>query len=168
MFWRGVNRGEIAVACPRSRERGQVRMRATGRFEKKLYSGRRTTPGAPGAAGGGVTPSKAGVEGDRMRDPKEAWVPALLIRHTVTDYERWKPAFDEQAGTRRAYGSGRERVFRNAAAPDEVVVLCEWDDLDRARFFLQSEDLHDALARADLTDRPDVWLLNEGSQPANA
>jgi hypothetical protein len=39
-----------------------------------------------------------------------------------------------------------------------------WDDLDRASLFVQSDDLHDVMARSGVTDRPDVWFLEEVDQ----
>ena len=78
-----------------------------------------------------------------------------LIRHKVTDFDTWRRAFDEDAGTRRANGSRGWRIFRNSAEPDEVWILLEWDDLMRARHFAQSDDLIDVLVRAGITDLPD-------------
>ena len=90
---------------------------------------------------------------------------SLLIRHTVADYDAWRRAFDADAGTRRANGSGGARVFRSDADPDEVWVLLEWDDLQRARLFVRSDDLMDLMERAGVTDRPDCWYLEEPDSP---
>ncbi len=89
---------------------------------------------------------------------------ALLVRHKVEDYATWKPAFDEYSATRRANGSRGGRVFRSAADPNEVVILFEWDDLDRARLFAQSDDLQEATTRAGVADEPDLWFLVEADQ----
>ena len=72
-------------------------------------------------------------------------MPSLLIRHTVTDFDTWRRAFDEDAETRRANGSGVWHAFRNSAEPNEVWILLEWDDLMRARLFTKSDDLIDLL-----------------------
>ena len=68
---------------------------------------------------------------------------------------------------RRANGCQGERLFRNARDPGEVLVLMGWDDLERARLFAQSDDLLEAMARAGVTDRPDVWFLEE-AEPSPA
>jgi hypothetical protein len=88
----------------------------------------------------------------------------LLIRHKVTDYATWKPVFDDHGANRRANGSLGGRLFRNAADPTETLVLLEWDDLERARLFAQSDDLREAMARAGVVDEPDLWLLDETSR----
>jgi len=91
-------------------------------------------------------------------------MPALLIRHKVTDYATWQSVFDEQEATRRAYGCQLGRLFRNISDPNEIVILLEWDNLERARLFAQSDDLRDELKRAEVADEPDLWFLGETSQ----
>jgi len=91
-------------------------------------------------------------------------MPALLIRHRVTDFATWKPVFDEQDATRRAHGCRGGRLFRNAADPHEMLILLEWDDPERARLFAQSDDLREELTRADVVDEPDLWCLEETDQ----
>ncbi len=88
-------------------------------------------------------------------------MPALLIRHKVADYAAWKPGFDEHDATRRAYGCRGGRLFRNAADLNETLILLDWDDLDRARLFAQSDDLREALTRAGVADEADLWFLEE-------
>ena len=92
-------------------------------------------------------------------------MPVLLIRHKVADYAAWKTVFDENERTRRAHGARGGRVLRRAADPDDLVLLIEWDDPDRARLFAASDDLREAMERAGVTDRPDIWVLEEVDDP---
>jgi len=92
-------------------------------------------------------------------------VPDLLIRHKVADFATWKRRFDEHGVSRRANGSRGGRILRNAADPNEVLILLAWDDLERARLFVASDDLHEAMAESGVTDEPDVWFLEEADQP---
>ena len=92
-------------------------------------------------------------------------MPCLLIRHHVADYPAWKAVFDEQGDLRRANGSQGSRLFRNAANPNEILLLLEWDDLERARLFADSDDLREAMTRAGVTDRPNIWFLEDVERP---
>ena len=89
---------------------------------------------------------------------------AILIRLRVTNYAAWMPAFAEEGAVRRSHGAQQERVFRNAANPHEVFVLLEWDDLERARLYADSDDARVAKWQTEVTDQPDIWLLLETDQ----
>ena len=80
-------------------------------------------------------------------------MPCLLIRHTVQDYSTWKAVFDEHESTRRANGSQGGAALPLATEPGEVLLLLEWDDLERARLFVDSDDLREALVRAGVAER---------------
>jgi len=88
-------------------------------------------------------------------------MPYMLVRHKVENYENWKPVFEEHGDTRRESGSKGARLFRNADAPNETVILIEWEDLENARRFTQSEDLREMTQRAGVTDQPDIYFLGE-------
>lgn len=88
-------------------------------------------------------------------------MPYVLIRHKVRDYEKWKTMFDEHGSIRKISGSRGGRLFRNADDPNEVVTLFEWDDMKKARGFAQSEDLRQTMQRAGVSDKPDVYYLDE-------
>jgi heme-degrading monooxygenase HmoA len=65
----------------------------------------------------------------------------LLERHKVRDYDRWREIFEGDAANREAAGCRGAWVFRNADDPEEVVVLFEWDALQRARRRIESATL---------------------------
>ncbi len=88
-------------------------------------------------------------------------MPAMLIRHKVADESAWQPVFVENRIARRANGCGQERVFRNADDPRELVILLEWDDLERARLYADSDDLRLALMGSGMVGLPDIWFLEE-------
>jgi uncharacterized protein (DUF1330 family) len=93
-------------------------------------------------------------------------MPWILIRHKVEDYAKWKPVFDEHGAARKAIGSKGGYLFRNIDDPNEVVILVEGDDLQKAREFVQSEDLREAMQRSGVADRPDVYFLDEVDRPS--
>lgn len=88
-------------------------------------------------------------------------MPAILIRHRVQDYNTWKPVFDEHGTTRQASGSRGGHLYRTEEDPTNLVILLEWDDLQRAREFAQSDDLRETKQRAGVADQPDVYFLEE-------
>ena len=53
------------------------------------------------------------------------------------------------------------RLLRKADDPNEIVIFTEWDSLEKARKFAQSEDLKKTMQQAGVIDDPDVYLLEE-------
>ena len=93
-------------------------------------------------------------------------MPYLLIRHKVEDYAKWKPFFDEHGTTRKTEGSKGGYVFRNADDRNEIVMLFEVEDLERIRRFIESEDLREAMQKSGVTDKPDIYYLDEADRPS--
>lgn len=88
----------------------------------------------------------------------------LLVKHTVKDFDSWKPVFDEHGSTRRDGGCRGGYVFRNADAGDEVVVLLEWDSEEHAREFAGSEDLRRVMQSAGVVGTPTISFLDEAAR----
>lgn len=94
-------------------------------------------------------------------------MPALLIRHRVTDYLAWKQVFDEQGSTRWSNGCRGGQVVRNIADPDEMLILLAWDDVVRARLYSQSDELQESMKWAGVADDPSMWLLEQMDEVAS-
>ena len=47
---------------------------------------------------------------------------------------------------------------------EDYVLLFEWDSLDNARRFLESEELRQAMKKAGVSGQPDVHFLKEGQR----
>ena len=88
-------------------------------------------------------------------------MPYSLARLKVEDYAKWKPVFDQIAAARKASGGAKSGIlFREADNPNEVSVLIEWDNLENARKFIQSEDVKKSLKKSG-TIKSDFYFLNE-------
>ena len=85
----------------------------------------------------------------------------VLVRLTVEDLAKWKPVFEEAADLRKNFGSNGVRAFSKADNPNEVVILGEYEDLERARQLFQSQEFREATKRAGVMGPPDVTFLNE-------
>lgn len=91
-------------------------------------------------------------------------MPYVLVRHKVKDFAKWKPVYDAHGATRKASGSKGARLFRNVDKPKETVILLEWSDVNKAREFAKSKDLREAMKRAGVADKPDIYFLEEVEQ----
>ena len=91
----------------------------------------------------------------------------LFVRHKVKDYEKWKASFDEHAEMRQAAGSRGCRLFREEEDPNEVIVSCDWESLESAHRFAKSKDLHEAMKRAGVVGKAEIYFLDEVGKVAS-
>jgi hypothetical protein len=99
-----------------------------------------------------------------MRDPrgrqgKERDMNYVLIRHKVADFTQWKAVFDAHRGTRQDAGLKEKYVLRGVQNLNEVVILLEAEDLQKARAFMDSADLREVMDKAGVLGKPDVYFL---------
>ncbi|MGZ7136337.1 MAG: cyclase [Methanobacterium sp.] len=83
----------------------------------------------------------------------------VLIINKIEDYDKWRSVYDENEPNRRDNGSKGAHVFRNPDNSKEVVILFEWDDIDKARKFIESSKLNKRIEKAGFIGEPEVHLL---------
>jgi hypothetical protein len=83
----------------------------------------------------------------------------LLVRHKVAEFDQWKSAYDAQLPARQKAGLKEVHLLRNIDAPNEVLLLYEEEDLQRAREFVDGSDLRAAMEKAGVVDKPDIYHL---------
>ncbi len=83
----------------------------------------------------------------------------MLVRSKVADFAKWKPVYDEHASAREKAGLKEVHLLRNIDDPNEVILLFSAEDLDKAKAFAASDDLRQAMQRAGVSDKPDVYFL---------
>ena len=86
-------------------------------------------------------------------------MPYLLVRHKVADFSQWKPVYDNHLPARQKAGLKEVHLLRNIDDPNEVVLLFEAEDVQRARDFAASSDLRETVQRSGVVDRPDAYFL---------
>jgi len=86
----------------------------------------------------------------------------VMVRQNVKDFDAWKKAFDEHGSDRKMASSKGGQVFRALDDPNNVFVLLEFDDLDKANKFMNSDGLKEARKNGGVVGKPDVYLMDEG------
>ena len=92
-------------------------------------------------------------------------MPYLFERHKV----RWRKVIDADTENREAAGCRGARICRNAEDPEEVVVLFEWDGLQRAQRRIESTRLKVEFDEAGVSGgigQTEFDLLEEESRPS--
>jgi len=84
----------------------------------------------------------------------------LLIRHKGRDFSDWKSGYDAHLPKRVEAGLTEKHLLRGATDANEVIVLFEAQDLDRAKAFAESADLRETMEKVGVIDKPDIYFLN--------
>lgn len=85
----------------------------------------------------------------------------LLVHHEVADYPAWKSLFDSSLDWRTRGGERNCRIFRGVENPNELTLLFEWEDIDKARAFTASDELKNRMAKAGVKGVPRIEYLTE-------
>jgi hypothetical protein len=90
-------------------------------------------------------------------------MPLLIIRHKVKDFADWKREYDAHAGARDKAGLTNGRVTHSVDDPNELVLIFDVTDLERAKAFGASDELRTAMQNAGVSDMPTVYFLMDAS-----
>ena len=84
----------------------------------------------------------------------------MLIRHRVRDFKAWKGGYDGHLPKRVEAGLTEKYLLHGNPDPNEVVILFEVQDINRARAFAESPDLKNRMQEVGVVDKPDIYFLN--------
>ncbi len=91
----------------------------------------------------------------------------VLVLHHVEDYDRWKLVYDDDRVMRKSKGSKGSSVLHNTDDPNHLVVITQWENLEQAKNFAESEDLKNTMQKAGVIGRPAVFYLEEIERTEN-
>jgi hypothetical protein len=83
----------------------------------------------------------------------------VFVRHKVSNFATWKQGYDAHAPKRAEAGLTEKYVLRGSQAPNEVFILLEAQDLDKAKAFAESADLRETMQKFGVVEKPDVYFL---------
>ena len=88
----------------------------------------------------------------------------VLVRFSVENLAKWKSVFEEASTLRKNFSSVGVHAFSKTDTPNEVFVLGEYADKEKAMQMFQSQELKDTMQRAGVKGPPEVSFLNEVDQ----
>jgi hypothetical protein len=88
----------------------------------------------------------------------------LNVRHTVTDYGKWRPIFDQDDARRRAAGAtGVNQVYRDMDEPNIITLILEWDTAENARKFAHDPALGAVMQKTGVVGVPALVAVLSGA-----
>jgi hypothetical protein len=82
----------------------------------------------------------------------------MFVRHTVADHAAWRSVYDSIDGERAAMGVTGHAVFQLVSDANDVTVSHDFATLEAAEAFAGSSVLKEAMQRAGVTSKPEVWF----------
>ena len=75
----------------------------------------------------------------------------VLAQLKLENFQRWKAVFDQRVSVRKEAGSKEAHLFLNSNDDTEAVILFDWDTLENAREYMESDVLREALKNVGAT-----------------
>ena len=109
-----------------------------------------------------------------MTDANELPPYAVLVQHTVADWDQWKAGFDGHESARAEAGMLGHHLNRGRDNPNEIGIYLAISDLDAAKAFSSSPELKEVMENVGVVSPPEfLWMRParesvqwEGEHPA--
>lgn len=85
----------------------------------------------------------------------------VMVIYQVEDYDRWWRFYNDDTADRKIHGSIECFIHRNKEYANELILLYNWDTMENAKKFFESEDVKTKLKGAGVTGEPLVVYLDE-------
>ena len=83
----------------------------------------------------------------------------LFVRHAVADFATWKQAYDAFDAERRGMGVRGDAVFQAAEDANDVTAWHDFESLESARTFVESDRLRAVMTASGVASEPTVWFV---------
>jgi hypothetical protein len=84
----------------------------------------------------------------------------VMIMHEVKDYDAWKVVFDADDSNRREFGLSDRALLRGVDNPNMVYIVFAFENEEKARAMVSSEELKNKMAEAGVIGAPDIQFIN--------
>jgi len=85
----------------------------------------------------------------------------VIVRHKVRDFDAWKPLFYADAKRQRDASCTRWYLTRNKHEKNELVIVFDCEDLEKAKTVFSDPSLAELMTRAGVVDQPTMFFLEE-------
>ena len=89
---------------------------------------------------------------------------SVLIRHKVTSFKEWLPAFRDHADARRMFGCQAATVYPPTKDDGDVAVLLRWADPQRFREYMERSGVKERMAEAGVASAPEITIFGDPVQ----
>jgi hypothetical protein len=88
----------------------------------------------------------------------------LIVRHPVKDFASWKPHFEAHAQAHHQHGLKLLHLLHGTENKNELTIHFEVSDLEKAKKFIHSADLHHVMEKAGVLGKPEFHFLKDAKE----
>jgi hypothetical protein len=88
----------------------------------------------------------------------------LIVRHPVQDFATWKPHFDAHVLSQHQHGLKLLHLLRNTENKNDLTIHFEVSDIEKAKQFIHSADLHSVMQKAGVIGTPEFVFLKDAKE----
>jgi len=81
-----------------------------------------------------------------------------FVRHKVENFDSWKKVYDEFSSIKKEGGVIGASVLQVPDDPNMVIVTHDFESLETANKFFNSDALKNALQNAGVIGKPEIWI----------
>lgn len=93
-------------------------------------------------------------------EPEFAPFDVVEIKHSVKDYDKWRPMFNTDSTERKNAGMEDIVVARNMDKPNNIYIALKATDVQKAKDFGASARLKDIMDKAGVNSKPEIQFLH--------
>ncbi len=118
--------------------------------------------GGSGGSDAATSADSLAAQVDTTKAPAGPTVPfnAIVIRHTVADYDKWRPIFDADSTARKEAGMHLIGVDRGIDNPNEINIPFMIEDVAKVKAFAADPRLKEVMEKSGVTSAPNVKLIH--------
>lgn len=84
----------------------------------------------------------------------------MFVRHPVKDYSKWRNAYDDFDSERTGMGVRGDAVHQAVDNPNDVTVWHDFESIEAARSFVDSDRLKEVMQEAGVAGAPTIWFTS--------
>jgi heme-degrading monooxygenase HmoA len=89
----------------------------------------------------------------------------LLAIHKVADFTHWQRGYEASLAVRQKAGLKEKYLLRSIEDPNEVILLHEVEELQKAQAFTRSPELRERMKQAGVLGDPANYFLRDAEAP---
>ena len=82
----------------------------------------------------------------------------LFVRHQVDDFSVWVKGYDAYSGEQKRAGIFHKAVYQSLDDPNDVTVIHDFHDANKAKDFVSSPKLKDQMTKLGVKGQPEIWI----------